>query len=71
KGDTGKKRRVRRLIENQRNLEMKARKGGRGFTPTSMQEALANLKAMVESGEGIRFEREVQAIEARQRQEGM
>ncbi|WP_422491360.1 hypothetical protein, partial [Endozoicomonas sp. ALE010] len=71
KGDTGKKRRVRRLIENQRNLEMKARKGGRGFTPTSMQEALANLKAIVESGEGIRFEREVQAIEARQRQEGM
>ncbi|WP_419836081.1 JAB domain-containing protein [Endozoicomonas atrinae] len=36
-----------------------------------MKEALANLKAMVESGDGIRFEREVKAIEARQQQEGM
>ncbi len=50
---------------------MNARKSGRGFTPTSMKEALANLKAMVESGDGIRFEREVKAIEARQQQEGM
>ncbi|WP_202969907.1 hypothetical protein, partial [Endozoicomonas atrinae] len=71
KGDDSKKRRVRKLIEDQRRLEMNARKSGRGFTPTSMKEALANLKAMVESGDGIRFEREVKAIEARQQQEGM
>ncbi|WP_286196864.1 MULTISPECIES: hypothetical protein [Gammaproteobacteria] len=32
---------------------------------------MANLKAMVESGEGIRFEREVEAIENRQQQEGL
>ncbi|WP_422461731.1 hypothetical protein [Endozoicomonas sp. ALB115] len=71
RGDESKKRRVRKLIENQRRLEMKARKSGRGITPTSMKEALANLKAMVESGEGIRFEREVKAIEDRQQQEGL
>ncbi|WP_066018203.1 hypothetical protein, partial [Endozoicomonas atrinae] len=71
KGDDSKKRRVRKLIEDQRRLEMNARKSGRGFTPTSMKEALDNLKAMVESGDGIRFEREVKAIEARQQQEGM
>ena len=33
KGDEGKKRRVRKLIENQRKLEMQARKSGRGITP--------------------------------------
>ncbi|WP_146000243.1 hypothetical protein [Endozoicomonas acroporae] len=71
RGDESKKRRVRKLIENQRRLEMKARKSGRGITPTSMKEALANLKAMVESGEGIRFEREVKAIEDRQQEEGL
>ncbi|WP_419533943.1 LPD38 domain-containing protein [Endozoicomonas sp.] len=71
KGDDNKKRRVRKLIEDQRRLEMNARKSGRGFTPTSMKETLANLKSMVESGDGIRFEREVKAIEARQQQEGM
>uniref|UniRef100_UPI0008262B22 hypothetical protein n=1 Tax=Endozoicomonas atrinae TaxID=1333660 RepID=UPI0008262B22 len=70
-GDDGKKRRVRKLIENQRKLEMQARKSGRGITPRNMKEALANLKAMVESGDGIRFEREVAAIENRQQQEGL
>ena len=42
KGDDSKKRRVRKLIEDQRRLEMNARKSGRGFTPTSMKEALDN-----------------------------
>ena len=36
KGDDSKKRRVRKLIEDQRRLEMSARKSGWGFTPTSM-----------------------------------
>ncbi|USE36807.1 JAB domain-containing protein [Endozoicomonas sp. SCSIO W0465] len=71
KGDDSKKRRVRKLIENQRKLEMQARKSGRGVTPRNMKEALANLKAMVESGDGIRFEREVEAIENSQQQEGL
>ncbi|USE35864.1 LPD38 domain-containing protein [Endozoicomonas sp. SCSIO W0465] len=70
-GDDSKKRRVRKLIENQRKLEMQARKSGRGITPRNMTEAVANLKAMIESGDGIRFEREVKAIENRQQQEGL
>ena len=71
RGDESKKRRVRALIETQRKLEMQARKSGRGITPRNMKEALANLKAMVDSGDGIRFEQEVRAIEAAQRQEGL